>query len=235
MFKNALLVALLLVTASAQAATIFSQTPPNQTGQLSDLDYGLGVHEADDFNLAANDTVLSVGWRGFYAQSVPTDGNPPNTPLATDDFTISFYSEAGNGLPGALLQSFSVGNPATRIDTGLDTGSSDIYEYTADLGTGISLTAGIDYWISIVADTTADLNDNWYWAGCITCEGGVVPPLGASATLNEVFQPDWVGNRAEYHFELSNSSVVPVPAAVWLFGSGLGLLGWIRRKHNCSC
>ena len=26
------------------------------------------------------------------------------------------------------------------------------------------------------------------------------------------------------------ASVVPIPAAVWLFGSGLGLLGWIRRR-----
>lgn len=28
----------------------------------------------------------------------------------------------------------------------------------------------------------------------------------------------------------AGSTVVPVPAAVWLFGSGLGLLGWMRRK-----
>jgi hypothetical protein len=27
-------------------------------------------------------------------------------------------------------------------------------------------------------------------------------------------------------------SVVPIPAAVWLFGSGLGLLGWMRRKQT---
>lgn len=27
------------------------------------------------------------------------------------------------------------------------------------------------------------------------------------------------------------ASVVPIPAAVWLFGSGLGLLGWMRRRQ----
>jgi hypothetical protein len=27
-------------------------------------------------------------------------------------------------------------------------------------------------------------------------------------------------------------SAVPVPAAVWLFGSGLGLLGWFRRRQT---
>lgn len=26
-------------------------------------------------------------------------------------------------------------------------------------------------------------------------------------------------------------SVIPIPAAVWLFGSGLGLLGWLRRRQ----
>ena len=29
---------------------------------------------------------------------------------------------------------------------------------------------------------------------------------------------------------VADASVVPVPAAVWLFGSALALLGWVRRK-----
>jgi len=32
--------------------------------------------------------------------------------------------------------------------------------------------------------------------------------------------------------KFAGSTVVPVPAAIWLFGSGLGLLGWFRRKKS---
>jgi len=32
------------------------------------------------------------------------------------------------------------------------------------------------------------------------------------------------------HIDNINVSAVPVPAAVWLFGSALAGLGWIRRK-----
>jgi hypothetical protein len=28
------------------------------------------------------------------------------------------------------------------------------------------------------------------------------------------------------------ANVIPIPAAVWLFGSGLGLLGWFRRRQS---
>ena len=34
-----------------------------------------------------------------------------------------------------------------------------------------------------------------------------------------------------YNYDLLKSgNVVPIPAAVWLFASGLGLLGWMRSR-----
>ncbi len=38
------------------------------------------------------------------------------------------------------------------------------------------------------------------------------------------------GNSSSYELSFTTAAVVPVPAAVWLFGSALGLLGWIRRR-----
>lgn len=40
------------------------------------------------------------------------------------------------------------------------------------------------------------------------------------------------GASAGDGFSMTFSYVVPVPAAVWLFGSALGLLGWLRRKNS---
>jgi hypothetical protein len=33
-------------------------------------------------------------------------------------------------------------------------------------------------------------------------------------------------------FAVFSASGIPIPAAVWLFGSGLGLLGWMRRRKT---
>jgi hypothetical protein len=39
---------------------------------------------------------------------------------------------------------------------------------------------------------------------------------------------DYVGGG--YNITLAGAHSIPIPAAVWLFASGLGLLGWMKRK-----
>jgi len=56
--------------------------------------------------------------------------------------------------------------------------------------------------------------------------------LGVQNTLTA--STDTAGEFAfiQKKFVLTVSTVVPVPAALWLFVSGLGLLGWVRRRQS---
>ena len=63
----------------------------------------------------------------------------------------------------------------------------------------------------------------------------LVPPLGLEAWENgfisySIFEPDAQQTLATARAEITSLTVVPVPAAAWLFGSALAVLGWIRRR-----
>jgi hypothetical protein len=78
---------------------------------------------------------------------------------------------------------------------------------------------------------------NGNWDNDTTAVGGwdislVGCPAGVCGSDRAYADADFLSNGDQIA-DLSNVrafSAVPIPAAVWLFGSGLGLLGWMRRK-----
>ncbi len=68
-------------------------------------------------------------------------------------------------------------------------------------------------WTSFVFNTTAGPD----------VSGGITLQLTATTGADN-------SSIAQVFYDNVRIEVVPVPAAVWLFGSALGLLGWVKRK-----
>jgi len=67
-----------------------------------------------------------------------------------------------------------------------------------------------------------------------------IAPVAPDSPLTQIAAGEWEANLPDVATNTpgafvaagtgSFASVVPVPAAAWLFGSALGLMGWIRRR-----
>jgi hypothetical protein len=79
-----------------------------------------------------------------------------------------------------------------------------------------------------------------YFSQPLTNSGGVVYLAGTSEYVHGELSDDFgpllfIPNPDDPERLLTGtvtSSAVPVPAAIWLFGSGLAGLGWLRRKQT---
>lgn len=97
---------------------------------------------------------------------------------------------------------------------------------------GVGLTFADLAGFVIQAPTIGDLTTGWTGLG-----SGAPRELGTNVAygVNWVFGDtlsNYVSGDPGYLVENASVSAVPVPAAAWLFGSSLGLLGWIRRRES---
>jgi len=73
------------------------------------------------------------------------------------------------------------------------------------------------------------------WGHLAMKDGGGPETCAAPGGSNIVCSNQLLGigdDTQPIHFVARPNGVIPVPAAVWLFGSALGLLGWMRRKAS---
>ncbi|MBI5450149.1 MAG: CHAP domain-containing protein [Gammaproteobacteria bacterium] len=136
----------------------FYEQPPGHFGGFSS---GGQITVADEFQLGQPALIQNISWWGGY-QSTHL-----STPVA-DDFTIRLFSDEA-GKPGALIQTFLVGNNAQRATTGdfinppdPETGFEGRVEfkYSFSLPRPFLANANTRYWLSIV---NVPVSDSWVW------------------------------------------------------------------------
>jgi hypothetical protein len=107
----------------------------------------------DVFTAPTSGTAFVIDFAGIYY-----NGATPGTPPSTDTFVISLYSTVG-GAPDTLI---SPPSPITLSDLSVETlglgRTRTIYQFSANLDTPITLTAGTSYYLGIT-DTTSPYQD----------------------------------------------------------------------------
>lgn len=100
-------------------------------------------------------------------------------------------------------------------------------------------------WDSLVVDPDPDLPDDGFFDSCsssVLClgAGDAIPIGGTLGGFSVSFDYLGVGTPSSQVFDIvdpdtfatidSGITTVPIPPAAWLLGSGLVLLGWVRRR-----
>ncbi len=138
-----------------------------------------------------------------------------------NELELVSFSQAGtiNGLYGGTL--FSTGTPVGTDSTNSSAGSIFTFAGSNLPGLGIENTGTEAFDVVVGSITFKAL------AGLSTD--------GPDAFLDVEFYEN-SGFRHDHFLPVPTGTLtvnaVPIPAAVWLFGSGLGLLGWFRRRQT---
>lgn len=227
LFRASLVSSLLLAQPSMATVLTFDVDPPVSNSEAIDQDYGDRVVTTND---VLNNFQYGVGGEGFtpnvITEYVGATGFDPNlwstgygdlTNIYFDDddnngnFGIEFTADPGFevGLHGFDLAWFFDGSATIDSLTVLDSEGNPLLSLTDVVILGGSSHSDFDFMTPFFDDVITVLID----AGNL---GNLSDDIGYD---NVVFS--------------QRVAPIPLPAAAWLFASGIGLLGLCRRRRRC--
>ncbi len=221
LLRRCVIIRFLIVTAVAallsspyetMAGVVYEQTSPAEpSGAFSSQDTTSGQAVADNFLLTGTKPVQV---RSIRLIGVGT-GDPATQPQ--DDFRILFFQRDG-GTPGLSVPGgdFDGGLLTIRAPTGgmAINGSFEPIEYRIDLGSGVSLQPGTEYWVAVTNDPGVGFG--WGWA---RAEG--VFDSNTAGTADSFTSPSWtIFQNGGMWFELNDHNI-PEPSTLTFLLIGL--------------
>jgi hypothetical protein len=228
-FGKIALVTVLLAGASfaAQAATYQVQSGLTSSvfgaGALESIGLAfVGTTGAVPGALGPNSIGYGINSRNAVDPYLPTTFDYTTGTLAPFSGSIEhggaiFLTDAATQTASVTIGNFTIGFDATRVGTASPDASGFFVKDNIDTGL-------------ILFDVTNELAEAL--EGSVVLVGDIVVSPELSAFLNDagLVGTDVTGVDVGLGMTVGNSSIIPVPAAAWLFGSALGLLLWVRRR-----
>jgi hypothetical protein len=210
-----------VLSMSSHAAILYEQSSVSSLTLGFTSVYGTNEQDvADNFITTGNWNVASAGWAGVFDLDVVIE--------QTRDFTVEFYNDVNSSPDANPFVTMNVSAYSFYEGTN-SSGDRNLYSFKANLLDTVNLLDSASYFFS-VTDRGQDSSgsNGMFWR---TTSSGDTDINIRSGDLG-----DWgviSGGAANTVFSLSDTTVVPIPAAVWLFSSGLlGVFGLARYNKK---
>jgi len=178
--------------------TVLSK-PFDQNIKLNVFSEADGQQIADNFQLAADETIGEITWFGGYNLSdVATVDRP---------FKLRIFDDSG-GAP-ATDPFFEDIVSVAGVDTGFDNqDGKNIFQYTAVI-VPVVLNAGTEYWVSVLENDKNTVTPNWFWQASNSVAG---ENAGFRSNDGDSWSTFADPTRNEMAFFLSAADSIPDPS-----------------------